>query len=139
MLKALAMPPDCPTVIGSDARLSQAIAELIKNAIVYTPEGGTVTLAVRTEEEEKEGQQPWVTITVRDDGPGIPPEEYGQLFDPFFRGEAARTADIPGTGLGLAIVKEIVEQHGGTVTVESAPGEGTAFTLWLPASSHTSE
>ncbi len=135
MLKALAIPPDCPTVIGSDTRLSQAIAELIKNAIVYTPEGGTVTLGVRIEERD----DPWVTITVRDDGPGIPPEEYGQLFDPFFRGEAARTADIPGTGLGLAIVKEIVEQHGGTVTVESAPGEGAAFTLWLPASPHLSE
>lgn len=71
-------------------------------------------------------------MRVADTGMGIPEEELPHIFERFFRGEKPRRMQVPGTGLGLAIVKEIVELHGGRVTVESRVGEGTTFTVWLP-------
>ncbi|MGD1993044.1 MAG: sensor histidine kinase, partial [Anaerolineae bacterium] len=73
----------------------------------------------------------WATITVADTGLGIPEDELPRVFERFFRGKQPQEMQRPGTGLGLAIVKETVDQHGGDVTVESAPGEGTTFTVWL--------
>ena len=68
-----------------------------------------------------------------DTGIGIPPDEAARLFGPFVRGTNARVAGLPGTGLGLAIVKVLVEMHGGHVTVESVLGQGTTFSVFLPA------
>ena len=74
-----------------------------------------------------------VQIVVRDHGPGIPADELPHLFEPFYRGRAARHAQIRGSGLGLSLVKNTIDAHGGRVTVESTPGEGSTFTLHLPA------
>ena len=111
--------------------------EEVANALNYTPQGGEVV--VTTGAEVKEGWI-WATVTVTDTGIGVPAEELPYIFESFFRGEEPRLKQIPGTGLGLAIVKEIVELHGGHVTVESPAtvlqtGEGSvgsAFTVWLP-------
>jgi signal transduction histidine kinase len=110
------------------ARVTQVLSNLMTNAINYTPSGGLVTIstAVRSQAET-----PWVTVTVRDTGNGIPTHEVPLLFDRFFRGASSREAGVPGTGLGLALCKEIVEQMGGHITVASEAGQGAAFTVWL--------
>jgi len=110
-------------------RMKQVLDNLVENAIRYTPKGGKVV--VSTGKEEAAGRV-WVTATVADTGMGIPEEELPHVFDRFFRGEGPQMMQIPGTGLGLTIVGEIVELHGGRVTVESRVGKGTTFTVWLP-------
>ncbi|HTP08620.1 MAG TPA: ATP-binding protein, partial [Anaerolineae bacterium] len=109
-------------------KFTQVISNLMTNAINYTPTGGLVTLATTTRSLE---EAMWVTVTIRDTGNGIPPQEMPHLFERFFRGIVSRKMGIPGTGLGLAICKEIIEQMGGHITVESQPGQGTTFTVWL--------
>jgi signal transduction histidine kinase len=102
---------------------------LVTNAIRYTPQGGEII--VSTAVKQSEGRT-WVTMTVEDNGIGIPEEELPHIFERFYRGDQPRMMQISGTGLGLAIVKEIVELHGGDVTVESNVDEGSSFTVWLP-------
>ena len=97
-------PPDLPVVKGDQARLSQALEEIVENAIIFTPAGGQVTVETGTAEDEG---SLWVTIIVRDTGPGIPPEEQDKVFDRFFRGSLAESGHTPGTGLGLSIADEI--------------------------------
>jgi signal transduction histidine kinase len=72
-------------------------------------------------------------VEVADQGPGVEPAERARLFEPFFRGRLAREGQVPGSGLGLALVRRIVEGHGGSVAVASPPGQGTTFTVTLPA------
>ena len=115
--------------LADPKRMTQVLSNLVGNALRYTLVGGTV--AVRTGGEEAEGRT-WATVTVADTGMGIPEEELPYIFDRFFRGEKPRLMQVPGTGLGLAIVKEIVELHGGQVTVESKEGVGSTFIVWLP-------
>ena len=110
-------------------RMMQVLDNLIGNALLYTMAGGKV--AVSTGTQEAEGRT-WATVTVSDTGIGIPAEELPHIFDRFFRGEEPRSRQISGTGLGLSIAKEIVELHGGRVTVDSKPGAGSTFTAWLP-------
>ncbi|HHH81705.1 MAG TPA: ATP-binding protein, partial [Chloroflexi bacterium] len=98
---------------------------LLENAIKYTPTGGRVCL-----EAGAEGDQ--IILQVSDTGPGIPPADQPYLFDKFFRASNIPN-DAPGTGLGLSIVKSIVEQHNGRIWVDSRLGEGTTFTVVLPA------
>jgi two-component system sensor histidine kinase SenX3 len=74
----------------------------------------------------------YVTMSVRDTGPGIPEDEQRNIFDRFYRGVAARAAGVAGTGLGLAISRDIMALHGGRLTVHSILGTGSTFTLWLP-------
>jgi two-component system sensor histidine kinase VicK len=129
-----ALSPQQDQRVGSMAlidpdRMIQVFNNLVGNAIRYTPEGGTVT--VRTGRQEAEGRI-WATAEVSDTGIGIPRRELPHIFDRFFRGEEPREMQLPGTGLGLSIVQEIVELHGGRVTVESEKGSGTTFTVWLP-------
>lgn len=88
-------------------------------------------MVLSTGTEKTEGRT-WITVRVADTGIGIPTDELPHLFERFFRREKPRAMQIPGTGLGLAIVKEIVELHGGRVTVESQVDKGTTFTIWLP-------
>jgi len=123
------LPPELPVVKGDTFRLEQALKEVVENALIFTPPGGTVTLGVAF--TERHGH-PWVTLSVHDTGPGITPEEKPKLFNRFFRGRLAESGHIPGTGLGLSIVYEIMRAHGGDVTVESEEGQGSTFTLWLP-------
>jgi PAS domain S-box-containing protein len=110
-------------------RITQVLDNLVNNAIRYTPEGGKITVSIGKAEARG---RPWVTVTVADTGMGIPEDELPHVFERFFRGEKPRTMQISGTGLGLAIVKEIIELHGGFVTVESEVDEGSSFTVWLP-------
>jgi signal transduction histidine kinase len=108
-----------PVIVeGDEIRLRQVVVNLIDNAIKYTPEGGTITLVVRSE-----GQK--AMLEVSDTGIGISPEARPKVFDRFFRAEEARTNRTPGSGLGLSIVKTIVEAHGGSVSVESNENLGT--------------
>jgi PAS domain S-box-containing protein len=135
-LVAKPVPPDLPVVRGDQARLAQALGELVENAVIFTPSGGQVT--VETGTTEAEGRR-WVTVAVHDTGPGISPEEQERVFDRFFRGSLAESGHLPGTGLGLSIAQEIVHAHGGLVTVESKIGEGSTFTLWLPSVPHQAD
>jgi signal transduction histidine kinase len=114
-------------VRADEQLLSQVIANLMTNAMNYTPRGGRVL--VRAEN----GEPGWATLAVEDSGLGIPDNEMGLLFARFFRGSASRKMGNPGTGLGLAICHEIVERHGGRIAVETKPGKGSCFTIWLPA------
>lgn len=114
------------TVYGSDAQLATAVANLVDNAVAYSPEGSQVHLRYR-----RSGQH--VEISVSDQGIGIAPKELDRVFERFYRSDRARSRATGGTGLGLAIVKHIATNHGGRVDVTSVVGEGSTFTLRLPA------
>jgi signal transduction histidine kinase len=118
--------PDSPLIVWGDERLLQRVmSNLVDNAFKYTPPGGRVTVEARAEA----GQ---VIVQVSDTGPGIPQEAQPYVFKRFFR-LSDQPDGIKGTGLGLTIVKSIVEQHGGRVWVTSQPGQGSTFTVSLPA------
>ena len=120
--------PESPIQIRHDpVRIGQVVANLVGNAIKFTPRGGRVGVQVRGDAEGG------ATITVADTGVGIDPAELPRIFDRFFRGSGASEARGSGSGLGLAIVRSIVEMHGGSVTVESRLGAGTTFRVTLPA------
>jgi PAS domain S-box-containing protein len=121
-----------PTVLVDSQRIQQALDNLVDNGIRYTPEGGSIALSTGTAEVEG---RTWATATVTDTGMGIPADELPHIFERFFRGEKPRTMQLAGPGLGLSVAKEIVELHGGRVTVESEEGVGTTFTILLPLTS----
>ena len=106
--------------------IEQALVNLIDNAVKYSPEGTTVTVSARLNDEEG------LTINVRDHGPGIPAKHLQRIFERFYRVDKARSRKLGGTGLGLSIVKHIASVHGGHVSVESEPGKGTTFSIHLP-------
>jgi signal transduction histidine kinase len=117
-----------PLTLADANLLEQVLTNLLTNAVNYTPAGGRVCL--RTGVVEVEGES-WVTVSVVDNGLGIPLDEQARVFERFYRGQAGRDSGAPGTGLGLAICREIVKLHGGRITLESAPGQGSTFTVWL--------
>jgi signal transduction histidine kinase len=117
-----------PPVLGDPWRLEQVLSNLLANAMNYTPQGGTIAICTSQQEDD---QQEWVTFTVEDTGLGITAEELPHVFERFYRGTAGRQSGAPGTGLGLAICQEIIDRLGGRITVESEPGHGTIFTVWL--------
>jgi two-component system NtrC family sensor kinase len=119
------LPEDLPMVNGDPIRLRQMIANLLENAIKYTPPGGRVRIEALAEADQ-------VILRIVDSGPGIPPAEQPYLFDKFFRASNI-PEDVAGTGLGLSIVKSIVDSHDGRIWVESALGKGSRFTVVLPA------
>jgi PAS domain S-box-containing protein len=121
------LPPDLPLVYADPLQIRQVFTNLLSNAINYTPAGGTIEIRLAHEAD-------WVRCTISDTGIGIPPAELPHLFERFFRASNARQQHVSGTGLGLAIVKEIVELHGGSVSVESVLGVGTTFHVRLPVS-----
>ncbi len=112
-------------VLAERDSLRDVVVNLVSNAVKYTPEGGSVTVATAADNSR-------VVLEVADTGIGIPPEDQEHLFEEFFRASNAREFVQEGTGLGLSIVKEIVESHGGQITCESEPGKGTRFTVTLP-------
>ncbi len=114
-----------PMVYADPERLHQVMKNLLSNAIKYSPHGGLIE--VLTDIDGK-----YVTVSVRDHGIGIPPEELPRIFERFSRVEREEVLGISGTGLGLAIVKHLVELHGGKVTVHSEQGQGSTFTVYLP-------
>lgn len=107
-------------------RLQQVFANLVDNAIKYGRAGGRVTVAGRVLDDRR------LQLCVRDDGPGLPTEAVGRIFERFYRVDKGRSREAGGTGLGLSIVKDIVHAHGGEVWAESQPGEGAAFFFTLP-------
>ncbi|MFL5321913.1 MAG: ATP-binding protein [Myxococcaceae bacterium] len=115
-----------PSVPVDAELIRQAVVNLVVNAVQAMPRGGHVTL--RTSRAQRAGTEV-VRIDVADDGPGMPPEVAGQVFQPFFTTRAA------GTGLGLAVVKRIADAHRADVSVETQPGGGATFSLFLPLSS----
>src|SRR3954462_13215010 len=120
--------PETPVHLAVDThRIREMLLNMVTNAIKYTPQGGTVALGLEEQEEA-------VVFTVRDTGIGIAAGDLPHIFERFWRADPARsrTGDRPGIGLGLAITKWIVEAHGGAITVQSRPGRGTVFTVWLP-------
>ena len=106
-------------------RLREMVLNLLDNAVKFTQPGGHVALSV-------EDRDNFVGVTVRDDGPGIPAELMGRLFNPFTQAERSLVRQHEGVGLGLPIVRRFAELHGGGVEVDSAPGRGTAVTILLP-------
>jgi signal transduction histidine kinase len=115
-----------PAINGDREALETMLANLVTNAIKYAETGGQVTVSATAEGG-------FAVLRVSDNGPGIPPEDLSRIFDDFYRSPEARKRNIDGTGLGLAIVKSIVERHGGSIDVNSRPGEGATFTVRLPA------
>jgi PAS domain S-box-containing protein len=130
----LTMDPDLslPLIIGDDRLLTQVFTNLLTNAMNYTLDGGQITL--RTSIKNIANRE-WVQAMVEDTGLGISPNEINMIFHRFFRGSASQTTNAAGTGLGLAICREIVERHGGRITVESegVAGRGSLFCVWLPS------
>jgi signal transduction histidine kinase len=117
-----------PVLVWADAqRLAQILGNLLENALRYTPSGGTIVLRSAALPNQR------VLLEVADDGPGIAPDDLPHLFDRFYRTSRARDRESGGSGLGLSIVQRLVEAHGGTVTVDSTPGQGTTFRIVLPA------
>jgi signal transduction histidine kinase len=122
---ALDLPKTPLEVVGNGDRLRQVVGNLLSNAIKYSPKGGIVELAARSEGDA-------VRVEVRDEGIGIPEPQQPQIFTKFFRGDAAASG-ITGTGLGLAVSRDIVESHGGRIGFTSTEGIGTTFFVELPS------
>jgi signal transduction histidine kinase/DNA-binding response OmpR family regulator len=117
--------PVLPPALADPGRVRQIVANLMTNAHLYTPEGGTIHVGV-------EPDRAWVEIVVEDSGVGMTEEEVSHIFDRFYRA-GNRSGSNPGTGLGLSIVKSLVDLHFGQITVDSEPGRGTIFRVRLPA------
>ena len=113
-------------VLGDKSMLTVAVANLISNAINYSPDGQPVSITQKTVRDKA------VLIRVTDRGIGIAPEDQKRVFERFYRVDKARSRSTGGTGLGLAIVKHVVANHGGNITVWSRPGTGSTFTIELP-------
>ena len=116
---------DLPPVYANRRNMEEVIANLVTNAIKYSPEGGTITLSAAIEND-------YLCITVADTGWGIPPEDLKHVFNRFYRVKNDKTRHITGTGLGLSIVKRIVEAHHGTVDVQSRLNQGSTFRVYIP-------
>ena len=118
------IPSDLPTIEVDRLRFAQVIGNLLSNAIKYTPSGGRVDISAGRNDGAL-----WIRIA--DNGPGIPDEEHEKIFQPFYRGDQGRRIK-QGMGLGLSIARDLTIAHGGYIDLETQPGEGSAFTIWLP-------
>jgi signal transduction histidine kinase len=115
-----------PATLGDPRRLGQVLDNLLSNAIKFSRHGGSVTVEVG-------GDRETAKLVVSDTGIGIPADEQGHVFSRFYRASTANELAVPGTGLGLAITRALVDQHGGSIELESRLGEGTKVTVRLPA------
>ena len=118
-------PPGIPAVLADRQRLVQVLLNLVRNAIMYTPEGGLVSISLEAAGDTQ------VAVTVADTGIGIPRDELENVFDRFYRSDASRARVTGGFGLGLAIVRDLVTAMGGSISAESTEGEGSRFRLLL--------
>jgi PAS domain S-box-containing protein len=122
---ALSFPPDFPTVPGDTARLESVLSNLINNAMKYSPAGAPIHIVGRVVPNE-------VSVTVSDQGIGIPLDEQGRIFERFYRVDDALSRRTQGSGLGLYLTKAIIDAHRGRIWVESTPDKGSAFSFALP-------
>jgi two-component system, OmpR family, phosphate regulon sensor histidine kinase PhoR len=120
-----------PPIRADQTELRHALTNLVENAVRYTPAGGTIFLQTGLQDNH-------IVMTVQDTGIGISLGELSLIFTPFYRTHRARQMDSNGTGLGLAIVKQIVNLHGGSIDVQSTPGEGSLFRIQFPISDKSS-
>lgn len=118
------LPDSLPAIVADPERLGQALGNFVSNAIKYTPTGGAVSVCAGSDDGD-------VWIRVSDTGPGIPAEDQERIFAPFQRVSAGRRFP-DGMGLGLSIARDLVVAHGGHIDLESTPGEGSHFTMWIP-------
>ena len=116
---------DACRLMADRSKLGQVIYNLTENGLKYTPDGGCVTVTLTVEGR-------FAVLAVQDNGVGIPREDQAHIFDRFYRVDKARSRETGGTGLGLSIVRQLVTLHHGTVSVDSAPGKGSTFTVRLP-------
>jgi signal transduction histidine kinase len=116
---------DWPVVVVDRRRIAFALNALFENAIKFTPSGGSVVLSGEVSEEE-------FTLTVADNGPGIPAEESVKIFEKFYQIDPQHTGQIRGFGLGLFYARQFIRDHGGSINIESVPGKGTTVTITLP-------
>ena len=121
------VPSQSITVLGNIDRLKQVFTNMLDNAINHSKQEGTVTIELGLKGD-------FAFVAVKDAGPGIPPEEMESIWERFYKVDKSRSRRGAGTGLGLSIVKKVVEMHGGEVNVESNPGQGAVFTVFLPVS-----
>jgi PAS domain S-box-containing protein len=124
---SFSMDPASINVRADPRRLKQMLVNLLSNAVKFTPDGGSLGLEVQGNEEEKV-----VLFIVWDKGIGIKPEELGKLFKPFVQLDSSLARQYSGTGLGLSLVSRMAQLHGGSIKVESVPGEGSRFTIAIP-------
>ena len=124
---SLGFDKNVPSITGDRQRIEQVFINILSNAIKYTPDGGHIDVKLM-----KSSNSDSVTVRISDNGMGIPEEDLAHLFERFYRVEKSRTQDAGGTGLGLAIAKELVEAHGGTITITSEVGKGTSVAIELP-------
>ena len=122
---AFELPPKWPVARADREKLTVALHNLVGNAVKYTPSEGRVTVRVEADDRE-------LSVEVEDTGIGIRSEDQERVFERFFRSEDGRATGVAGSGLGLATAREIARKHGGDITLRSAPGEGSAFTLKIP-------
>lgn len=118
-------PPDFPPVLADPEKIEEVLINLLENAVKFSPGGGKITIRGSVSESE-------VSISISDQGIGVPLRNQDRIFDRFYRGDNSRTGQIQGTGLGLYICKSIIEAHGGQIQVDSSPTEGSRFTFSLP-------
>ncbi|MFY9189324.1 MAG: ATP-binding protein, partial [bacterium] len=119
-----------PPVSADRDRLDQVLANLISNAVKFTPPGGRIQVSVTAAADAM------VKTTICDSGTGIPAEDQPRIFERFYRVDKARSRSLGGTGLGLSIAQQIIEAHGGRIQLASVVGEGTTVSFILPAASH---
>ena len=128
--------------VGDEDRVRQVLLNLLSNAVKFTEPGGRVTIRCGVVDEAPadvrvQGPGPWTLMEVVDTGVGIPEEEQARVFEPFTQVEGGYTRRQGGTGLGLAISRRMARLMGGDLTVQSAPGEGSRFALWLPSTTES--
>jgi signal transduction histidine kinase len=129
---------DGEAYVGDEHRVRQILVNLLSNAVKFTDPGGTVRVSSGAAAEAPalagalRGAGPWAWVRVDDTGVGVPPDEQARIFEPFHQVNARHTRTAGGTGLGLAISRRLARLMGGDLTVESTPGAGSRFTLWLP-------
>ena len=122
---SLALPAEPVPFVGDRDMMERVVVNLLGNAVKFTPDGGHVAVRLTCREDV-------AVLEVSDSGIGIPRQEQDQLFSRFFRSSVAQKRAIPGSGLGLSIAKAVVEQHGGTIEVDSDLEAGTTFRVQLP-------
>jgi two-component system OmpR family sensor kinase len=119
-------------VLGDEGRLRQVISNLMTNALTHTPDGSPITVRILAGHQQGNPAVPCAIIEVADHGPGLTPEQASRVFERFYRADQARGRRTGGSGLGLAIVQALVAAHGGTVSLDTAPGQGATFRITLP-------